>query len=389
MRSRTRSTRSPSSIRAATSSCSCPASARSARPMGELEQRALPPHDAAAALRAAIGGRAAARVRAHAGAARRARDQRRRDVADDPGHRLRRRLRASRASIATTRARASRSCSSRRSRRRAPISARAAAAACERRVLPALRGAGLRARPAFTDPEIKRVGLAGVILRMKSLRLGDIESSRSSIRRRSARSARATACSRSSARSTSNGELTEIGQQLGRLPLDPRLGRMILGGRDENALREVVVLAAALGLQDPRDRPQAVQQQADEAHSSSATRAATSSRWLKMWAFCQDRRKQLSRRQLQKLCREKFLSYHRMREWDEIHDQIVRIMKDLGFAPNARPASGEQIHRALLPGPALEDRHVQPRGAQLRRRAADPVRDPSVVARSRGSRPRG
>ncbi|HEU4610998.1 MAG TPA: ATP-dependent RNA helicase HrpA, partial [Kofleriaceae bacterium] len=147
-----------------------------------------------------------------------------------------------------------------------------------------------------------------------------------------------------------HGELTNIGKQLGRLPLDPRLGRMILGGRDENALREVVILASVLGLQDPRDRPQAAQQQADEAHRKWKDEGSDFAALLKIWAFWQDARKRLSRRQLQKLCRDNFLSYHRMREWDEVHEQIVRILRDLHYKPNAQPASGEQIHRALLPG---------------------------------------
>jgi len=146
------------------------------------------------------------------------------------------------------------------------------------------------------------------------------------------------------------GDLTNVGKQLGRLPLDPRLGRMILGGRDENALREVVILASVLGLQDPRDRPQAAQQQADEAHRKWKDDGSDFAGLLKIWAFWQDARKRLSRRQLQKLCRDNFLSYHRMREWDEIHEQIVRILRDLHFKPNAQPASGEQIHRALVSG---------------------------------------
>ena len=205
-------------------------------------------------------------------------------------------------------------------------------------------------RPAFTDPEIRRVGLAGVILRMKSLRLGDVREFPFLDAPPQRAISEGHRVLEELGAIDEEGELTEIGRQLGRLPLDPRLGRMILGGREENALREVVVLASVLGLQDPRDRPQAAQQAADEAHRKFRDEGSDFVGLLKLWTFWQDACKRLSRRQLQKLCREHFLSYHRMREWDEIHDQLVRILKELGFKPNAQPASGDQIHRALLAG---------------------------------------
>jgi len=204
-------------------------------------------------------------------------------------------------------------------------------------------------RPAYTDPEIKRVGLAGVILRMKSLRLGAIEEF-PFLDPPPQRAINEGYRTLEELGALSEGELTPIGEQLGRLPLDPRLGRMILGGRDEHAIREVVVIASVLGLQDPRDRPRDKQQQADEAHRGWRDDGSDFVAYLKLWAFWQESKKKLSRRQLQRLCRDKFLSYHRMREWEEIHDQIVGILKEQHFKPNAQQASGEQIHRALLPG---------------------------------------
>ncbi len=205
-------------------------------------------------------------------------------------------------------------------------------------------------RPAYTDPEIKRVSLAGVILRMKTLRLGDIAGFPFLDPPQQRAITDGYRVLEELGAIEEDGELTRIGEQLGRLPLDPRLGRMILGGRDEHALREVVIIASALGLQDPRERPQAVAQKADEAHKIFRDEGSDFVAYLKLWQFWQDARKKLSRRQLQKLCRERFLSYFRMREWEDIHEQIVRVMKELHFAPNAQPASGEQIHRALLPG---------------------------------------
>ncbi len=204
-------------------------------------------------------------------------------------------------------------------------------------------------RPAFTDPEIKRVGLAGVILRMKALRLGDIESFPFLDPPQKRAVDEGYRVLEELGAITDDGRLTQLGEQLGRLPLDPRLGRMILGGRAENALREVVVIAAVLGLQDPRDRPHAAQQRADEAHRKFKDEGSDFASYLKLWAFWQEARSR-TRSQLYKLCRENFLNYNRMREWEDIHAQIVRVMRELDFAPNDQPASAEQIHRALLPG---------------------------------------
>ena len=206
------------------------------------------------------------------------------------------------------------------------------------------------ARPAHTDPEIKRVSLAGVILRMKALRLGDIEQFPfldPPLLRAIDEGYRVL---EELGALDATGTLTPIGEQLGRLPIDPRLGRMILGGRDEGALREVLIIAAALGLQDPRDRPQAAQQRADEAHRKFRDDGSDFAGYLKLWAFWQDARARGSRSQLHKVCRENFLSYNRMREWEDIHDQLIRVMKELDIPPNSRPGSADQIHRALLPG---------------------------------------
>ncbi len=205
-------------------------------------------------------------------------------------------------------------------------------------------------RPAYTDPEIKRVGLAGVILRMKALRLGDVDDfpfldppSKRAIDEGYRVLEELGALDE-------QGRLTEIGSQLGRLPLDPRLGRMILGGRDHGALREVLVIAAALGLQDPRERPQAAQQRADEAHRKFKDEGSDFAGYLKLWTFWQEARGRCSRGQLGRLCRDSFLSYNRMREWEDIHDQLVRVMREQDVRIDDRAATGEQLHRALLPG---------------------------------------
>ena len=205
-------------------------------------------------------------------------------------------------------------------------------------------------RPAHTDPEIKRVNLAGVILRMKALRLGDIERFPFLDPPQQRAITEGYRVLEELGATHEDGGLTTLGEQLGKLPVDPRLGRMILGGRDEGALREVLVIAAALGLQDPRDRPQAAQQRADEAHRKFREEGSDFAGYLKLWSFWQEARARSSRRQMHKLCRENFLSYNRMREWEDIHEQLVRVMRELGFRPNPQAASAEQIHQALLPG---------------------------------------
>ncbi|MEJ7602996.1 MAG: ATP-dependent RNA helicase HrpA, partial [Kofleriaceae bacterium] len=204
-------------------------------------------------------------------------------------------------------------------------------------------------RPAHTDPEIKRVGLAGVILRMKSLQLGDIEQFPFLDPPQSRAIQEGYRVLEELDAIDDTGKLTEIGHQLGRFPVDPRLGRMILGGRDEGALREVLVIAAALGLQDPRDRPQAAQQRADEAHRKFRDEGSDFAGYLKLWAFWEEARGR-SRSYLHKVCRENFLNYNRMREWEDIHDQLIRVMQELKIPANTQPGSGDQIHRALLPG---------------------------------------
>ena len=205
-------------------------------------------------------------------------------------------------------------------------------------------------RPAYTDPEIKRVGLAGVILRMMALRLGDVATFPFLDPPQKRAIDEGYRVLEELGALTDDGRLTRIGEQLGRLPVDPRLGRMVLGGRDESALRDVLILASALGLQDPRERPLAVQQQADEAHRKFRDETSDFLGYLKLWAFWQETKARGGRSQQARICRDNFLSFRRMREWDDIHDQLVRGVRELGFQPGDAAATPEQIHRALLPG---------------------------------------
>lgn len=205
-------------------------------------------------------------------------------------------------------------------------------------------------RPAYTDPEILRVGLAGVILQMKALSIGDIED----FPFLDAPSKRAIdegyRVLTEIGALDEKGSLTDIGKALARLPVDPRLGRMILGGEQEGVLREVLIVAAALGIQDPRDRPISAQKQADAKHAQFKNEESDFAGLLKLWHAFQDAQEKLSQNQLRKWCRDQFLSYVRLREWTDIHRQLAQIARELGLNTNEKPANDIALHRALCSG---------------------------------------
>jgi ATP-dependent helicase HrpA len=205
-------------------------------------------------------------------------------------------------------------------------------------------------RPPFTDPEILRVGLAGAILQMKAMGLGDIEGFPflDPPPKRAVDEGYRTL--EEIGALDGDGKLTDIGKKLARLPVDPRVGRMILGGEQEGALREVLILAAALGVQDPRERPLAAQKQADDAHRRFRDEGSDFGSLLKLWHFFTEAQGRLTQNQLRRLCRDSFLNYMRMREWVDVHTQISRIAREMGFQPKEAGAGNEAVHRAILPG---------------------------------------
>ncbi len=211
-------------------------------------------------------------------------------------------------------------------------------------------------RPRFTDPEILRSSLAGVILRMKSLHLGDV----AQFPFIEAPSGRAIAdgyqlLNELGAVDESN-ELTPIGRELSRLPLDPRVGRMILEARHRNALDEVVVIASALSVQDVRDRPMDAQQQADQAHAKFDDEKSEFSGYLKLWKWINDARgghgkeHKLSNRQYEQLLRQNFVNVRRVREWRDTHTQLHTVVAEHGWRLNTTPATYEQLHLSMLAG---------------------------------------
>ncbi|WP_111878696.1 ATP-dependent RNA helicase HrpA [Paracidovorax anthurii] len=261
--------------------------------------------------------------------------------------------------------------------------------------------ADFNGRPRFTDPEILRSSLAGVILRMKSLHLGDV----AQFPFIEAPSGRAIAdgyqlLAELGAVDEAN-ELTPMGAELSRLPLDPRVGRMILEARERQALDEVLVIASALSVQDVRDRPMEAQQQADQAHAKFDDEKSEFSGYLKLWKWVNEARggapslpsarvqreaarkgapsqavlpvaqrqqaraaaaeaatataavaptHKLSNRQYEALLRQNFISVRRLREWRDIHTQLLTVVTEHRWRLNPQPASYEQIHLSMLSG---------------------------------------
>ncbi len=205
-------------------------------------------------------------------------------------------------------------------------------------------------RAPYAIPEIQRVGLAGVILQMKALGLGRVESfpfldppSKRAIDDGYRVLEELGAIDE-------QGEPTEVGRKLAALPLDPRLGRMLLAAHERRCLREVSIIAAALSVQDPRERPFSAQKQADEAHRKFRDEASDFVSLLKLWQWYHDARGRSSQSQLRKLCRDNFVSFLRMREWADIHAQLLERGRELGWNADDSPATGDTIHRALLAG---------------------------------------
>ncbi|APR03389.1 ATP-dependent RNA helicase HrpA [Thauera chlorobenzoica] len=211
-------------------------------------------------------------------------------------------------------------------------------------------------RPAHTDPEILRASLAGVILRMKALRLGAVEDFPfiDAPGSRLIGDGYALLAELGAVSDDDERKLTPIGVELARLPLDPRIGRMILAARDRGALAEVRVIAAALSVQDPRERPQDSPGAADQAHAKfRGGEQDQKSEFLWYWqlwkAWDEVQRHESSSKQ-KAWCKKHFLSYMRMREWRDVFTQLHSLCTEHGWKENTQPANYEAIHKALLAG---------------------------------------
>ena len=206
-------------------------------------------------------------------------------------------------------------------------------------------------RPKFTDPEILRSSLAAVILRMKSLHLTDVESFPFIEPPMGRAIADGYQLLQELGAVDDANRLTPLGKQLAKLPLDPRVGRMILAARDNSALTEVLIIAAALSVQDPRDRPLEAQEAADNAHKKFADEKSEFVSYLKIWKWFEDAiEHKKSNKQLMDNCRANFLSQLRLREWRDVHSQLLTQVREQGWRLNEAPATYEQLHTALLTG---------------------------------------
>jgi ATP-dependent helicase HrpA len=207
------------------------------------------------------------------------------------------------------------------------------------------------ARPEFTDPEVLRTSLAAVILRMKSLKIGEVE--------------RFPFLEAPNSRAIADGyqllaelgavdednALTDVGWQLARFPIDPRVARMILAAKQQNCLNEILIIASALSVQDPRERPFERAEAADKAHERFADERSDFLGYLKLWDFFSEavKHKKSNRKLIDEL-HASFLSHRRLREWRDIHGQLHALVGELKMNINGTPAMYEQIHRALLAG---------------------------------------
>ncbi len=206
-------------------------------------------------------------------------------------------------------------------------------------------------RPAYTEPEILRSSLAGVILRMKSLHLGDVED----FPFLEAPAPRMIAdgyqlLAELGAIDETTKALTNIGFELAKLPLDPKISRMILAARAHNCLREVLTIAAALSVQDPRDRPQEHAAAADQAHAKWKDEKSEFLSYLKLWHAADEVWKHETTNKQRQWCRQNFLSWLRVREWRDVHAQLHVVCTEHGWKENQLAGSYEAIHKALLTG---------------------------------------
>jgi ATP-dependent helicase HrpA len=206
------------------------------------------------------------------------------------------------------------------------------------------------ARPAFTDPEILRTNLASVILQMAALGLGEIEDFPflDPPDRRQVRDG--IALLQELGALDGEARLTPVGRRLAQLPLDPRMGRMVLEAGRLGCATEVIVIAAALSIQDPRERPSDHEQAADAAHARFAGEGSDFLALLRLWEYLGEQQRELSASAFRRRCKAEFLHVLRIREWQDLVEQLRRAARSLQIARNQAPAQPDEIHRALLAG---------------------------------------
>ena len=212
-------------------------------------------------------------------------------------------------------------------------------------------------RPEFTDPEILRTNLASVILQMTALGLDDIEAfpfvdapDKRHIQDGVKLLEELGAFETVQTKSGEKRRLTTIGRQLAQLPVDPRLAKMLLSAVNLGCVYEVMIIVSALSIQDPRERPTEKQQASDEKHRRFADKKSDFLAFLNLWHYVQEQQKALTKNQFRRQCQKDFLNYLRIREWQDIYQQIRLAVREMGLPINSEKAEYQQIHTALLSG---------------------------------------
>jgi ATP-dependent helicase HrpA len=209
--------------------------------------------------------------------------------------------------------------------------------------------ADFSARADFTDPEILRTNLASVILQMTALGLGDLAAF-PFVEPPDRRSIADGVALLQELGALSDRALTPLGRRLAQLPIDPRLGRMLLEAEGNGCVREVLAITAALSIQDPRERPLEHQQAATEKHARFRDPESDFITLLNLWNYLQEQQRALSSNQFRRLCRTDFLNYLRVREWQDLEGQLRQVVRSMGVNRNDEPAPPDRIHIALLSG---------------------------------------
>lgn len=212
-------------------------------------------------------------------------------------------------------------------------------------------------RPEFTDPEILRTNLASVILQMTALGLDDIEAfpfvdapDKRHIQDGVKLLEELGAFETVQTKSGEKRRLTTIGRQLAQLPVDPRLAKMLISAINLGCVYEVMIIVSALSIQDPRERPTEKQQASDEKHRRFADKKSDFLAFLNLWNYVQEQQKALTKNQFRRQCQKDFLNYLRIREWQDIYQQIRLAVREMGLPINSEKAEYQQIHTALLSG---------------------------------------
>ena len=232
------------------------------------------------------------------------------------------------------------------------------------------------ARPRFTEPEILRTNLSAVLLQMAALRIGDVADfpfldppDQRAVRDGIALLQELGAFDESA-------RITDLGRRLAQLPVDPRIARMILQAEHEGCVREILVIAAALSIPDPRERPSDAEEAARQKHARFADEHSDFVSYLNLWNYVRAQRKELSGNQFRRMCRDEFLHYLRIREWQDLAGQLRTIAAGLGIVAADEPADADRVHAAVVVGPA------RPSGP-ARRRVSRVPRRPQFAFRAR------